>query len=133
MDEQKTKQRNGYPRIVLVTGDGLEHRYVANRLASELELAGIIVDHGRRVGILERSRALWRRYTVPQLLSRVCLSVLRRLYRNESHRTKKLKAVFGVENCSDFRQGAKLFPVFGVNTVETVNTIASLRPDILLV
>jgi hypothetical protein len=31
-------------RLVLVTGDGLEHKYVANKFAAAIELAGIVVD-----------------------------------------------------------------------------------------
>lgn len=35
-------------RIILLTGDGLEHVYVANKLAAQVPLDGIVVDHGRR-------------------------------------------------------------------------------------
>ena len=120
------------PRIVLLTGVGPEHRYVANRLASGLELAGIVVDHGKQAGVTDTARRLWRRYTMPQLLSRVCLSMLRRLWGDRQRRASTVKAILGTDQRSEFPKVDKVFHVHGVNSPDCVNAVRSLQPDILL-
>jgi len=66
-------------RVVLITGDDLAHRYVANALASSVPLAGIVVDHGKMLSMVDRARQLWRRYTIAQLISRASLFVVRQV------------------------------------------------------
>jgi methionyl-tRNA formyltransferase len=121
------------PRIVLITGDDLEHRYVANQLSSALNLAAIIVDHGKPQGKLERCRKLWNRYSLAQLFARACLMVLRKFWRDATKSREDVVKVFGAGNCSEFSRADLLSHVNGINIPDSVKLVASLRPDILLI
>ncbi len=121
------------PRIILITGDDLEHRYVANKLASTVNLAGIVVDHGKPQGKLERCRKLWHRYTIGQMFARACLLSLRTIWRDSSKSREDILKVFGSGNCSEFSRGDLLSHVNGINTPEGVKIVTSLRPDLLLI
>ena len=127
------KDRLNKPRIVLITGDDLEHRYLANTLSASLNLAGIVVDHGKPQGKLERARKLWKRYTVAQMLSRAVLLMLRAAWRDSSRATEDVTKVFGASNCSQFSRDDLVSHVHGINTPEGVGVVTSLQPDILLI
>jgi hypothetical protein len=120
-------------RIIVITGDGLEHHYVTNQLAAKIPLAGIIVDHGKPVGRVEKIRKYFRRYSVPQLMSRVELAFLRKLWNGREQHREALLSVFGPENCLAFRHPEMLHHVHGINTPEGVRTVASFAPDVILV
>jgi methionyl-tRNA formyltransferase len=129
MDRDKLNK----PRIVLITGDDLEHYFIANTLSSRLNLAAIVVDHGKPQGKLERARKLWNRYTLGQMFTRAILLVLRALWRDSSRRTEDVVKVFGPENCSQFSRDDLVSHVNGINTPDSVNLLTSLQPDILLI
>ena len=129
MDRDKLNR----PRIVLITGDDLEHRFVANTLSASLNLAGIVVDHGKPQGKLERARKLWKRYTLAQMFSRAILMVLRAAWRDSSRSTEDVTKVFGAANCSRFTRDDLVSHVSGINTKEGVGVVTSLQPDILLI
>lgn len=61
-------------RLVILTADGLEHRYVANVLSRAFpdELRAIVVAQPARRSFLGHVRVWWRRYTGRQLASRIC-------------------------------------------------------------
>ncbi len=120
-------------RIVLITGDGLGHRYVANRLAAETRLEGIVVDHGKKISAVGRMRQLWIRYTIRQLLSRACLAFFQAIWKDEDVREQSLLSVFGRENCADFLRADIVHHVHGINTAEGVSAVSSLEPDVILV
>lgn len=117
-------------RIVLITGESLGHRYVANKLAAEFELAGIVVDHGVTGG---RSRRLWKRYTVGQLISRAVLKLLAAARRDGIRQHERLLATLGAENCDKFLFPDLITRVQGVNSKESLRIVSSLNPDVLLV
>jgi methionyl-tRNA formyltransferase len=117
-------------RLVLVTGDGLEHKYVANKFAAAIELAGIVVDEGVSGG---RLRKLWKRYTVGQLISRAVLKLLAKLRRDEDVRHDRLVKTLGEENCSSFSVPELVTRVHGINSKEGVRVVSSLQPDVILV
>jgi methionyl-tRNA formyltransferase len=127
------KDRINAPRIVLITGDDLEHHFVANTLSASLNLAGIVVDHGKPQGKLDRARKLWRRYTIGQMFGRACLLVLRTLWRDNSRRTEDVTKVFGPANCSQFSRLDLVSQVDGINTPAGIQLVTSLQPDILLI
>ncbi len=120
-------------RVIVITGDGLEHHYVTNKLAAKFSLAGIVVDHGKPVSAMEKVRRYFRRYTVLQLLSRVWLALLRKAWGDSAHRQQAMLSIFGRENCLDFSHPELLRHVSGINTPEGVRTVASLEPDVILV
>jgi methionyl-tRNA formyltransferase len=120
-------------RIILITGDNLEHHYVANRLTREIELTAIVVDHGKRVSTSEKYRKYFRRYTPAQIVSRTCLVLLRKIWRDRVIRERTLLSVFGQENCLGFLRPDLLHHVHGINTPESVRLVSSLEPDVILV
>src|SRR4030095_6806486 len=120
-------------RIILITGNDLSHRYIANRLTAEVQLAGIIVDHGKQLTAVGRLRQLWRRYTLSQLASRACLAALRRLWGDAKSRQQAMLSVFEPVNCLHFAHPELLQHVYGINGPEGVRTVSSLQPDVILV
>jgi methionyl-tRNA formyltransferase len=120
-------------RIVLITGNDLSHRYVANRLSSSIELCGIVVDQGKPLGTTGRLRQLYRRYTLPQLASRACLAGLRRVWRDKAARRSAMISTFGPESCLEFARPDLVRHVNGINTPEAHKLVSSLQPDAILV
>lgn len=118
-------------RIVLITGEDLGHRYVANKLATEVELAGIVVDQG--TGGSGRWRRLRKRYTVGQLVSRACLRCLATIRRDEVHRRNRILEVLGPEYCNSFLFPGLVSRVHGINSPEGQRFVSFLRPDVILV
>jgi methionyl-tRNA formyltransferase len=118
-------------RIILITGDDEGHRYVANRLATEIQLAGIVVDEG--TGDQNRLRKLWKRYTIPQLASRAGLRFLAIVRRDEVRRRNSIIKVLGPENCHDFLCPHVVTRVQGINSKEGIRVVSSLQPDVILV
>lgn len=118
-------------RVILITGEDIGHRYVANKLASAVELAGIVVDRGtaRR----RRWRRLWKRYTMGQLFSRACLRLLATVRRDGVHRHNRILEALGAENCSNFLFPRLVTPVHGINSREGEQVVSSLQPDVILV
>jgi hypothetical protein len=89
-------------RLVLVTGSGPEHHYVANRLHREVGLAAIIVDEGRQLRPSRRAKQLFRKYTLIQAIERVALRILRWFWRDAAERRRQLFDVLGEDLCSEF-------------------------------
>jgi len=118
-------------RIILITGDDLGHRYVANKLASEVELAAIVVDLGAAGP--GRWRKLWKRYTIGQLISRACLKVLAAVRRDSVRRRNRTLDVLGAENCCSFLFSDLITHVHGINSKDSVRIISFLQPDVILV
>lgn len=118
--------------IVLLTGDGAEHRYVTNRLADEVDLAAIVVERGVRLTRSKRLAQLWRRYSITQLASRVAVAAYKRALDDAAAQRAALAAVLGEDG--QIRRFAGL-----VTEVETVNRPAAhelverLQPSRILV
>ena len=120
-------------RVILITGDDLEHRYVANRLAAEIELVGIVADRGERQSVFEKGRKYLRRYTWRQIASRSCLLGLRLLCRDGSTRKQTLVSLFGAANCFKFPHQEIVHYVHGINTRDGMQVVSALQPDMILV
>jgi methionyl-tRNA formyltransferase len=118
-------------RMVLITGEDFGHRYVANRLASEFELAGVVVDRGKPGG--RRLRRLWKRYTIGQLASRACLWLLATVRRDAAHRRSRFLEVLGAKNCTNFLSPQLVTRVHGINSEEGTRVVTALHPDVILV
>jgi len=120
-------------RIIVITGGGDGHRYVANKLAEHIDLSGIVVDHGKPITRARRIRQLWRRYSLMQLVSRLLVGIYRRLVGDAADKKQSMIAVLGVENCRSFSKPELVHEVFGINTPESVRLVERLDPDIILV
>src|SRR6185437_13684849 len=120
-------------RIILVTSNKLEHVYVANKLLTGVSLDGIVVDHGRRLGLLSNIRRLYRKYTLLQMASRLHMALMMRVWRDESIGRESMIAAYGPENCLRFSRPDLLHHIHGINSPVGLQTVASLQPDVLLV
>src|SRR5687768_10492419 len=84
-------------RIVLLTGPGRQHRYLANRLSRELPLVAIVIDNGLRVSNANKLKRLLKRYSLFQIVGRVSLFMLRSACFDADRKEKRLADVFGDE------------------------------------
>src|SRR5205807_9219168 len=75
-------------RLVILTADGLEHRYVANVLSRAFpdELRAIVVAQPARRSFPGHVRVWLRRYTRRQLASRICARAYALLLGRPRHR-----------------------------------------------
>lgn len=119
-------------RRVLLTGTGPEHRYVANRLAREVGLAAVVVDHGPPLSRRARLRQLVRRYGWRGLPSRAALRALRALWGDARERPRQIEAVLGAE-AECFREPGIVHEVRGINRPAARALLDRLAPDRLLV
>ena len=127
-----SESKDPSPSIVLITGEDLEHRYVANRLDAEVGLSAVIVDHGRPLTRSERARQLWNRYSVGQLASRALLKASATAFRDDERRVREVRGVLGASSESFGRTDA-VIDVSGINTDEGRAAVRDTHPDILAV
>lgn len=121
------------PVIVLLTQDGYEHCYVANRLADACPLSAIAVDEGKTQSCLQRLRHLWNKYTPGQLLLRGIGRLVSRARGDEEQRRAEFFKVLGREDCKAHRHTELITRVAGVNSDQAFGVISALKPDWLLV
>ena len=118
--------------IVLLTGDGPEHRYVANRLGDDVELASVIVETGRTLTASARARQLWTRYSVRQLGSRFARSTYLRFVGDGTQRSEQIDAVLGPRS-REFERPEHIVRVESVNDLVAREIIVDLDPTRLLI
>lgn len=125
----------GYGRlmsVILLTADGPEHRYVANRLAERVDLAAVVIERGISLSPKRRFAQLRRRYSAAQLLSRAAVAAYKRAIDDDASRRESMATVLG-------RDGAVRRYERLIAEVETVNRPAAhelverLEPDRILV
>jgi hypothetical protein len=117
-------------RLVAITRDDLEHRYVLNRLCERFPIAGIVVDTREKSGGL--GRAL--RHGVGSFLSRAALKVYWRLMGDRRARERALQSVLGADRVDAWHVGAvPMIRVDGINSAQGIEAVRSLSPDVLLV
>ena len=120
-------------RVIIITGEDLEHRYVANRLTTHVPIAGIVVDQGKPSTSSQRLRRYFRRYSALQMIERVFINVVRKVCKDRSVRAETVPAVFGPENCSAFQRTDLVQYVQGINDPEAIRIVTALQPDVILV
>jgi methionyl-tRNA formyltransferase len=120
------------PRIVMITGGDLEHRYVANRILEEFDIVAIIVDSGRRQSRTERIRYLTRKYKARQMFSRLMLRLTSVALRDRAHRREQLTAVLG-NSSHEFIRSDLVSEVAGINTDAGRAVVRETSPDLLLI
>jgi methionyl-tRNA formyltransferase len=119
-------------KLVLLTGDGPEHRYVANRLEGTVGLAAIFVDEGKPLTAAERRAQVRRRYTWSQLADRGARRVALCLLGDASQRRRQLDDVLGSDS-RDWANGGLVRRVQGINGDDARAQIQAAEPDRLLV
>lgn len=120
-------------RIILLTGQGLEHIYVANRLAAYVPLNGVVVDQGRYFDTIIRVNKSFRKYTLYELASRTKAALARLLWRDGYIGKQSMVRTFGPENCREFSRPNLLRHINGINTQDGLQVISALKPDLLLI
>ncbi|MEE8458082.1 MAG: formyl transferase, partial [Acidimicrobiia bacterium] len=120
------------PTIVIITSDGPEHRYVANRILEEFEVRAIIVDRGRPQTRVQRLQFLNKRYGAGQLVSRLLLRITALLFRDSNHRQRDLLRVLG-RSARDFADPDLVRYVDGINTLSGRTVVEEAGPDFLLI
>lgn len=128
----RSEQSTPSLRLVMITSDGPEHHYVANRILDDFDLEAIIVDRGLPQGRADRIRYLVDRYTVRQLVSRLLLRVTSALLRDNVRRRRALLEVFGDE-ARGFSRPDLVREVDGINTDEGRSAVREASPDLLLI
>jgi methionyl-tRNA formyltransferase len=122
-------------RLVILTGEGLQHRYVANALSTSFpeELQAIVVAQQARPSSLRKLRTWWRRYTIRQLASRVCA----RTYGVVSGRSRRHRVALARSlvpgGAHEWRRPELVRRVPTVNGGECQALLRDLAPDIVAV
>jgi methionyl-tRNA formyltransferase len=119
-------------RLVLLTREGPEHRYVANRLAEEHPLSDVIIDEGLPKPLGQRVLSLSTRYTPSQALSRALGKGLAAVSQEGKQRSSELRRILG-HRCESFERPDLLRRVQGVSMPRTQEQFGALEPDVLLV
>lgn len=119
--------------IVMLTGDGPEHKYVANLICSRYEVAAIIVVGAQaRQSMRQRLSKIFRRGLLNFLdkaLWRVFLLVT---HDKEAH-AAALREVLGEGSCSEFREKEKVIRMTSPDTEELVRVVDGFHPAIIAV
>lgn len=115
--------------LVIVTGDGPEHRYVANRLCLALPVAAVVVDVTGPSPSLRRAFRSGLRNGV----SRIALHLFRKAVRDGAARLGAMRGVLGEDLTSRFVAEDRVVRIEGVNSPEAVSALQRLRPDALAI
>jgi len=115
--------------IVVMTGDGPEHRYVANRLCLAVPVAAVVVDTAVRPASIGRAF----RGGVGRGASRVALHVFRKMVRDRAARAAAAKKVLGTSMTSQFIYEDRVARVSGVNSDDAVELLKGLQPDAIAI
>ena len=121
--------REARRRLVVVTGSGPEHRYVANRLCLAAPVHAVVVDVSVRRPSLRRAFRGGTRRGV----GRLALQLLLRAARDDAARDAALRGVLGDDLTASFLAEDRVVRVPGVNSAEALAVIARAEPDALLV
>jgi GT2 family glycosyltransferase/methionyl-tRNA formyltransferase len=116
----------------MLTGDDLQHHYVANQIAELIGLDAIVVDVGRPINARQRLQQLSKRYNVRQLVSRTLLRVVAGAARDGKRRRREILNVLG-PSAERFSDPTLVHHVHGLNTPEAHRLISSFSPDILVI
>jgi hypothetical protein len=114
--------------MVLLTRDGPEHRYVAQRLAEAVPLDAIVVDGEARTKSLRRAF----RGGAAAGCSRLALHAFRLAVRDSEAAERALVDVLG-EATRSWPTGPRIVQVEGINSPEALAAVRTLAPDALLV
>jgi hypothetical protein len=115
-------------RLAIVTGTGIEHAYVAQRLIGAFPGCLVVIDEAPPKGKWKR----WRRLPLRIALSRLSRSLLLAVLRDRSRKRLTLIKLLG-----DHRETLKSYPglhlVAGINSRECIELLNTHRADLLLV
>lgn len=116
-------------RLVLLTADGLEHRYVANRICRDLPIEAVVVDTRVRKPSLRRAF----RGGIGRGLGRLAYFAFRKAARDEKRYGAALRQVLGEEQTAEFAARDRVIRVDGINGSSALDEVRRLKPDALLI
>lgn len=123
-------------RLAVLTGLGLEHRYVTGRLLATFgsEVAAVIVAREAPRTLRARWRSYRRRYTWRQIASRVAAKLYRRLARLDERRTRALERIlFPAGDWARVPPAELLHTVTAHNAPDALALLDTLQPDVIAV
>jgi len=112
-------------RIILLTGNDREHRFVANSLCAEVEIDAIFVD------LQPHQTNIRRALKQGRVISRIARKVYQRAIRDKRVRDQVLKRM--LDGSDTFNHPERLQYIHGVNSHPTVTAIEKINPDVILV
>lgn len=115
-------------RIVILTRNGPEHRYVANMLCAGLSIDRIIVDGSPRRSRLRRAV----RNGLGHFLSKATRAVFLKMIRDDEARTRSLQSLLG-QKAQAFYAPDLIEYVEGINSAESLEVLQQRRPDAILI
>ncbi|MFK4486103.1 formyl transferase [Bradyrhizobium sp. USDA 336] len=115
-------------RIVILTRDGPEHRYVANMLCAGLSIDRIIVDRSTRRTRLRRAV----RKGLVHFLGKATRAVFLKLIRDDEARTRSIESLLG-QKAQAFYASDRIDYVEGINGAESLEVLRQRRPDAILI
>lgn len=116
-------------RIVVVTCDGPEQRYVTNRICREVEVEAILVTD-------QTPNRSWRTVLKKSLAEFVDKAMLRcylTLVGDARRRDRDLSHVLGDENCAEFKEASKVLAVGRPKAGRLRREVERLAPDFIVV
>lgn len=122
-------KNQGKKKLVLLTWQDLEHRYIANRLCAEFSIERVIVD----AKIRKRN---WRRMLKAgpgPFLSKFLRVLYLRTIGDDKKRALALQEVLGKSLTEDFTCPEALQKVDGINSEECAAILDEIKPDAILV
>ena len=118
-------------RVVLLTQDGVGHRYVARTLAQEFPSLRLIVEEGAGGNTGKSMRRAWKR-GIGTFIDKIGRTVFLKMIRNSEARHDALVAHLGSGDlaCSIYEQAVR---VRNVNDEEAVEQLGRWNPELVLV
>lgn len=114
--------------IVVITGDGPEHKYVTNLICAAVPVSAIFVLHpvrGRRPRLFQRGVSAF----LDKLLWRAFLLAIG----DGKRRQASVQRVLGEARCAQFTEPDKLIHMTGASTAELAEAVKTFRPEIIAV
>ena len=120
-------------RIFLITAEGYECRYVANKLSEIFDLGLIIVDRGKDRSMYSRMHQLLKRYSVPQFCSKLIEKVMHIILRDTHKKQRAMINILGEDMCLNFKDPEKIVYVKGINMPSSIEIVKNYSPDLILI
>lgn len=116
--------------VVLLTGTGVQHRYIANRLANGPGLEAIVFVRPVQTAKTQRLTRMMRRFGIRGMVKRAALRSVLVATGEKRRRGRALREILG--DCASPR-GVPQFIVSGANGPETLGLLKQLSPEVLCV
>lgn len=120
-------------RVVLLTGSGLEHRYVANVLVESLPEAVVGIVTAGQPSFRVRLRSWLRRYTLRQIASRIAARFYRRFAQLDEQRQRTYaRVLFAGQPPEGLPRRDLHHHVASHNHPESIALLRQLAPDVIV-